>query len=102
MLGRVGLTGVELRIGRALDNDVVLDDPHCAAHHAVLRVDEQGQAQLHDLDTVNRIYIDAGWRKPKHHVVYVVNDDSKIQLGSSTIRVRHTDWLLAPEIPISS
>jgi hypothetical protein len=99
---RVTLSGKALRIGRALDNDLVLDDPHCAAHHAVLRVDEQGQAQLHDLGTVNGICVDAGWRKPKRHSTYAVIDDSKIQLGASSIRVRHTDWPVAPETPFSS
>lgn len=102
VIERVVLTGLELRIGRALDNNLVLDDPHCAAHHAVLRVDGQGQAHLHDLDTVNGICIDAGWKKPKRHAVYIVTDDSKIQLGSSTIRIRNTQWPLAPEIPVSS
>lgn len=102
VLERVVLTTDQLRIGRSLSNDLVLDDPHCAAHHAVLRLDEQGQAQLHDLDTINGICMDAGWKKPQRHAVYTVTDDSKIVLGASTIRVRHTDWPLAPEVPVSS
>lgn len=102
VLERVTLEGAQLRIGRALDNDLVLDDPHCAGHHAVLRINEQGQAQLHDLGTVNGICTDAGWKKPQRHPVYTVTTDQKIQLGASSIRVRHADWPLAPELPVTS
>ena len=43
------------RIGRALDNDLILDDPHCAPHHAKLEIDANGVARLHDLGTSNGI-----------------------------------------------
>jgi FHA domain len=35
-----------LRVGRALDNDVVLHDPHVAAHHARVELDDEGRAVL--------------------------------------------------------
>ena len=102
VLARVLATGPELRIGRALDNDLVLDDPHCAAHHAVLRMDDKGRAQLHDLDSVNGIRVAAGWRRSQRYAVYEVQDDIRIELGNSSIRVRHLDWPLAPEQPLST
>lgn len=101
VLARAVMSGPELRIGRALDNDLVLDDPHCAAHHAVLRIDAHGQAQLHDLDTLNGIRVGAGLGKSRRHAVYSVQEDAKIQLGSSSLRVRHSGWALAPEKPLS-
>ena len=42
-----------LRIGRAFDNDLVLDDPHVAPYHAVLEADEEGQVQLLQLPALN-------------------------------------------------
>ena len=39
-------------IGRAIECDVVLDDPHVAARHATL-ADEDGQLQLQVGDTIN-------------------------------------------------
>lgn len=102
VLARVAMSGTELRIGRALDNDLVLDDPHCAAHHAVLRIDADGRARLHDLSTFNGIRVGTGLGKSKRHDVYAVHGDAKIQLGASSIRVRHGDWALAPEIPLSA
>ena len=38
----------EMRIGRALDNDLIIDDPYCAAHHALLRIEPDGSAVLQD------------------------------------------------------
>jgi hypothetical protein len=102
IVARVPMAGSELRIGRALDNDLVLDDPHCAAHHAVLRIDADGRAKLHDLNTLNGIRIGAGLGKSKRHTVYPVQGDAKIQLGASSIRVRHGDWELAPEMALSA
>lgn len=102
VLARVAASGPELRLGRALDNDLVLDDPHCAAHHAVLRIDADGKAQLHDLNTVNGIRVGTGWNRGQRHAVYTVQDDAKIQLGNSSIRVRHLDWALAAEKPLST
>ncbi len=99
--GQAVSTGQELRMGRALDNDLVLDDPHCAAHHAALRVDADGRAQLHDLNTVNGIHVGTARHKGKRLAMVDVVDDGKIQLGASTIRIRHSSWPLAPELPFS-
>jgi len=38
--------GWPLRIGRAIDNDLVLDDPHVAAHHAAVEQAHDGTLQL--------------------------------------------------------
>ena len=35
-----------IRIGRALDNDLVLDDSHCAAHHARLDISVDGRSAI--------------------------------------------------------
>ena len=46
-----------LTLGRALGNDVVLDDPHVAAYHATLSPDAQGQLTLTVGDTVNGVSV---------------------------------------------
>lgn len=43
----------ELRIGRALDNDLILDDPYVCAHHARLHHDPQRGWLLTDSGSVN-------------------------------------------------
>ena len=44
-----------LAIGRALDNDLVLHDPHVAAHPARLDLDEQGRLVLCALASRNGV-----------------------------------------------
>ena len=58
-----------LRLGRALSNDFVIDDPHVAAHHATLSLDDQGALELVVGDTLNGLQMDgrplsAGQRAP--------------------------------------
>lgn len=47
------LDKAETRVGRALDNDVILSDPTIAPHHLVIRRDEEGNITLENLSTVN-------------------------------------------------
>lgn len=42
----LAVTAWPVTIGRAIDNDLVLDDAHVAAHHAVLEQDAEGQPRL--------------------------------------------------------
>jgi hypothetical protein len=81
------------RIGRALDNDLVLDDPHCAAYHAKLEIDADGSARLIDLDTQNGI---VGASK-KRLTTHVVGNEQPYRIGQSLIRVRSSAWPLAAE-----
>ncbi len=87
VLARVAVPqGTGIRIGRALDNDLVLDDPHCAAHHARLDVAQDGSAQLVDLGTVNGI---------------VAGRNAPYRIGQSLIRVRSSRWPVAAEQSLS-
>jgi len=42
-----------VRIGRAYDSDLILDEIHVSPHHAELRCDDTGAWWLHDLDSSN-------------------------------------------------
>ena len=56
----IDVHGWPLTIGRALDNDVVLPDPHVAAHHATLAPDADGQGALTVGDSRNGVRIELG------------------------------------------
>ncbi len=86
-----------IRIGRALDNDVVLDDPHCAPYHATLELAADGTARLVDLNTQNGIIGGRNKRAP----AFAVTDDAPYRLGQSAIRVRSSAWALPPERVLS-
>lgn len=86
-----------VRIGRALDNDVILDDPHCAPHHAEFDTHADGTAHLRDLNTQNGIV--AG--RNRRATVHAVTNDEPFRLGHTQIRVRSSTWPLAPERALS-
>ncbi|MEE4243765.1 MAG: FHA domain-containing protein [Kangiellaceae bacterium] len=44
-----------ISIGRALDNDIVLNEPHVSPYHAQLKQDSDGNWQIFDLDSVNGV-----------------------------------------------
>ena len=76
-----------LSLGRALDNTVVLDDPHVAAHHARLAPDQTGQLQLQALPSRNGLQLDG---KPVTATTPLASThhSATLQLGSSLHRVR--------------
>lgn len=86
-----------LRLGRALDNDVVLHDAHAAAHHAVLDVDAQGRVLVSAGASRNGVRIDEG----RSTLTLAAGQRAALMplarwhIGHSTLRVR----LLADPLP---
>ena len=101
--GRVGhsasVHGWPLTLGRALDNDVVLDDPHVAAHHATLSPDDQGSLVLDVGDTVNGVEVD-GRRHGARAQVALPAGGARLQLGGLQLRLRLPAEVLAAERPL--
>lgn len=91
-----------LRIGRALDNDLTLPDPHVAPHHCLLDMDAQGLA-LQALDTANGVQVGrqrvrSGERAP------LPDDGTPLELvaGRTRLRLRRAGESLAPELPLEA
>ena len=85
-----------LSLGRALSNDLVIDDPHLAAHHATLALDDQGVLHLQVGNTVNGLHLGdtalaAGQRAP------VPAAGATLHLGALRLRLRLPGEVLAPE-----
>src|SRR5204863_8958613 len=60
VLSRSRIDATEARIGRAFDNDIVVNDPHVAPHHVRLLRDEDGALVAEDLGTINGLYAEHG------------------------------------------
>jgi FHA domain len=97
VLLRTAVSGTDFRIGRALDNDLVIDDPHCAAYHARLSVDADGTATLQDLNSRNGITP----ARSKKALTYAVLSDEPYRLGHTNIRIRHGAWPVPAERPMA-
>jgi hypothetical protein len=97
----VGVRDWPLRVGRALDNDLVLDDAHTAAHHFSVEPDEHGSLQLVVGDTINGVECDArhlaaGERVPVGAVPPL------LAVGRIHMRLRLASHALAPEQPLQA
>jgi hypothetical protein len=57
VLSRTRLDDVPATIGRAYNNDVILDDRYVCPTHAILVRDEDGRLVLEDADSVNGLYV---------------------------------------------
>ncbi len=83
-----------VRIGRAIDCDLVLDDPHVAAHHVTLDLREDG---LHVVPaaTVNGVRLGRASVAPGS--TPLLPPSGQMTLGATTLRVRLASEVLAPE-----
>ena len=74
--------GSMLRVGRAYDNDIIINDPYVCPHHLEL-LTESGCMLVRDLGSVNGTY--AG-KKRKPVATMALQDGTMIQLGHSQLR----------------
>ncbi len=88
-------------LGRALSNDVVLDDPHVAARHATLNVLENGQVALTVGDSVNGV-THAGQHHGAGAQVPLPTGTAALQLGGVRLRLRLAGEVLPAERPLPS
>ena len=89
-----------LTLGRSLAADLVLDDPHVAAHHATLQPAADGRLTLEVGDTTNGVR--EGRRvHPRGSRVAVPAGGATWQIGGLTLRLRTPDEALAPEQPLA-
>ncbi|MFZ6649601.1 FHA domain-containing protein [Undibacterium sp. TJN25] len=87
------VSALPIRIGRAYDNDFILDDPHTAAHHAIVEQGEDGSLHMRDLGSHNGI-VHQGKRLP----LISINGNTVVRLGHTNLRVRAADFQVADEL----
>ena len=90
-----------LRIGRALDNDVVLSDPHVAAQHLTIDSAAQGLT-LAPADTRNGVLLDGKrLRSGDNALVATGADPLDITIGRTQLRLRLPAHAVAAELPLA-
>jgi hypothetical protein len=82
-----------IRLGRAYDNDFILDDPHAAAHHAIVESTEDGSLQIRDLGSQNGI-IHRGQRRSD----MALDGHQVVRLGHTNLRIRASDFPVDAEV----
>ncbi len=72
-----------LKIGRELDNDIVLVDPRASRYHAVLRRAESGSVEIKDLDSANGVLV--GVNRIKPNAWQTVSPGQVVQFGETRL-----------------
>ena len=83
-----------VRIGRAIDCDLVLDDPHVAAHHATLALRDDG-VHVEPAASLNGVRLGRAAIAPGS--TPLLPPTGTLTLGATTLRVRLAGEVLAPE-----
>jgi len=74
-----------ITIGRAYDNDVVVDDAHVAAHHLCIMPEEDGTLVAEDLGSRNGLFLD---RESERRARVALDGERALRIGNTLIRVR--------------
>jgi len=90
---RYRVEALPIRIGRAYDNDVILDDPHVSAHHAIVEKTADEGLILRDAGSCNGILY-----KRRRQTELSIDGDTVFKLGHISLRVRSSDFAVADEI----
>lgn len=88
-----------LRIGRAIDNHLVLDDPWVAPQHARIERDADGKLTLQVLDTRNGVRLN-GVLLARGEKLPLADSGATLQFGATRLRLRLPGEVLAPEKPL--
>jgi hypothetical protein len=94
---RYRVDSLPIRIGRAYDNQIILDDPHTAAHHAVVEATEDGQLVIRDLESRNGVV-----HQRQRLKELVLGGNTVVRLGHTNLRVRRHDFMVADELTDST
>ena len=92
VLHRHQVAHLPIHIGRAYDNDVILDDVHTAAHHAIVDADANGQLLIRDLDSRNGL-VHGGKRQTQ----VTIGGHSVVRLGQTSLRIRAANFIVEEE-----
>ena len=98
VVARERIDAFEARIGRAFDNDVVVDDPHVAPHHVRVFRGADGELVAEDLGTINGLYAEHGAQRVAR---LTLAGASGLRIGRTTLRVHDGAHAVAPERPLT-
>jgi hypothetical protein len=93
VLHRHRVTTLPIRLGRAYDNDFIVDDEYAAAHHALVELGADGALLLRDLDTKNGIN-----HKGRRVKELTLGGDTVVRMGHTSLRIRPAAHPVPPEL----
>lgn len=94
VLHRHRVAALPIRVGRAYDNDFIVDDDYAAAHHAVVEAGPDGKLRLRDLGSRNGI-VHRG-RRVKDQLA--IDGATVVRMGHTSLRIRGAGHPVPPEL----
>ncbi len=94
VVARHRFSGADIRIGRAYDNDVVVDDPYVAPHHLRLVRGDGGGLVAENMGSANGLFRDGDAARQER---LAIDGDSVYRIGATRFRVRDALYAVAPE-----
>lgn len=92
---RVRLDVLPMSIGRAYDNDIILDDVYVDARHARISMSDDGIVHVEDLGSINGLVrVDGRERVPR----VAVHAGMQVRLGHTILRFRDPAEPVAPAV----
>jgi len=88
-----------LKLGRAYSSDLVLDDPHVAAHHLEISPAETGRYRLTGSGSINGLSVN-NLRCNETETTVSAND--VVRIGHTQLRIRPLDFAVAAEKPLAN
>ena len=82
-----------VRVGRALDNDVILSDPSVSPYHFLIRRNDTGTFELHSLADENGIRLG---RRQVHDPIRLTELPLEFDAGRTRIRILSSSQPVAP------
>jgi pSer/pThr/pTyr-binding forkhead associated (FHA) protein len=93
VLQRQRFETLPIRLGRGYDNDLILDDAHAGAQHAIIEADAGGAPVLRDLGSRN-----GSISNGKRQASVALDGHAVVRLGHTRLRLRGADFAVAPEL----
>jgi pSer/pThr/pTyr-binding forkhead associated (FHA) protein len=90
---RQRVDALPIRIGRAYDNDIILEDQHISAHHAIVDQSDDGRLMVRDSGSCNGIL-----HKRRRHTELLLDGNTVFRLGHVSLRIRSADFQVADEV----
>jgi len=98
--GKVGvqirMTESPLTIGRAYDNDLIIDDPYICPHHTRIFLSDSGQLFAEDLNSLNGLFLDGNQDRVKR---ILLSPTARLRIGHTTLRYRNLDYEVEKTLP---
>jgi hypothetical protein len=93
VLHRHQVNTLPIRLGRAYDNDFIVDDDYAAPRHALIEAGDDGQLVLRDLGSRNGVV-----HQGRRHSSLVLGGNTVVRLGHTMLRVRGAGFPAPPEL----